>query len=116
MTFIVTSDTTLNRVVAPRLPTATPEYDVNYLNQLDNILRLYFNQVNNILGQLSSGSGYIPALTVYTVATLPSAATAGVGARAFVSDATLAVFASTVAGGGANKVPVYSDGTNWKIG
>jgi len=55
-------------------------------------------------------------LTVYTVATLPSAATAGVGARSFVSDATLAVFASTVAGGGANKVPVYSDGTNWKIG
>lgn len=116
MTFIVTSNTTLNQVVAPRLPAATPEYDVNYLNQLDNILRLYFNQVNNILGQLSTGSGYIPALTVYTVATLPSAATAGVGARAFVSDATVTTFASTVAGTGANKVPVYSDGTNWKIG
>ena len=116
MTYIVTSDTTLNRVVAPRLPAATVEYDINYLNQLNNILRLYFNQVDNILGQLSSGSGYIPALTVYTVATLPSAATAGVGARAFVSDATATTFASTVAGTGANKVPVYSDGTNWKIG
>ena len=116
MTYIVTSDTTLNRVVSPRLPAATVQYDINYLNQLNNVLRLYFNQVDNILGQLSSGSGYIPALTVYTVLTLPSAATVGVGARAFVSDATLTVFASTVAGGGANKVPVYSDGTNWKIG
>jgi len=51
-----------------------------------------------------------------TVATLPSAATAGAGARRFVTDATATTFASTVAGGGANKVPVYSDGTNWKIG
>jgi len=116
MTYIVTSETTLNRVVSPRLPAATMQYEVNYINQLNNVLRLYFSQVDNILGQLSSGSTYIPALTVFTVATLPSAVTAGVGARAFVSDATLAVFASTVAGGGSNKVPVYSDGTNWKIG
>jgi len=116
MTFVVTSDTTLNRVVSPRLPAATVQYDINYINQLNNILRLYFNQLDNILGQLSSGSEYIPALTVYTVATLPSAATAGAGARAFVSDATATTFASTVAGTGANKVPVYSDGTNWKIG
>jgi hypothetical protein len=116
MTYVVTSEKTLNRAVAPRLPAASFDYDPNYINQLNNILRLYFNQLDNILGQLSSSSGYIPAPEVYTVAALPSAATAGVGARAFVSDATLAVFAATVAGGGANKVPVYSDGTNWKIG
>jgi hypothetical protein len=54
-----------------------------------------------------------PALTV---ATLPSASTAGMGSRAFVSDANAATFASIVAGGGSNKVPVYSDGTNWLIG
>lgn len=116
MTHIVTSNTALGRVVAPRLPVASMQYDVNYINQLTNVLRLYFNQIDSILGQLSSGSEYIPALTVYTVATLPSATTAGVGARAFVSDATVTTFASTVAGTGANKVPVYSDGTNWKIG
>ncbi len=52
----------------------------------------------------------------HTVATLPAAATAGAGARSFVTDATVTTFASTVAGGGANAVPVYSDGTNWKIG
>lgn len=51
-----------------------------------------------------------------TVATLPAAGTAGVGARAFVTDANATTFASIVAGGGANKVPVYSDGTNWRIG
>lgn len=51
-----------------------------------------------------------------TVASLPSAATAGAGARAFVTDATATTFLSTVAGGGANKVPVVSDGTNWLIG
>lgn len=52
----------------------------------------------------------------YTVATLPAAATAGEGARCFVGDANATTFASIVAGGGANKVPVYCDGTNWRIG
>ena len=54
--------------------------------------------------------------TAYNVATLPSAVTSGAGAKAFVSDATATTFASTVAGGGATNVPVYSDGTDWKIG
>jgi hypothetical protein len=116
MTHIVTSELELNRVVSPRLPAATAQYEERYINQLNNVLRLYFNQVDNILGQLSTASGIIPALTVYTVATLPSAVTSGVGARSFVSDATATTFASNVAGGGANKVPVYSDGTNWKVG
>ena len=116
MSYVVTSTYELNKAVAPRLPAATNEYDPNYINQLNNALRLYFNQLDNIMGQLSTSSGIIPALTVYTVATLPSAATSGTGARAFVSDANATTFASTVAGGGANKVPVYSDGTNWKIG
>ena len=116
MTYVVTSEYQLNRAVAPRLPAATLEYDVNYINQLNNILRLYFNQLDNILGQLSTASGIIPALTVYTVATLPSAAASGVGARAFVSDALAPVFGATVATGGAVKTPVYSDGTVWKVG
>lgn len=51
-----------------------------------------------------------------TVATLRSASTAGVGARSFVSDANATTFNSIVAGGGANNVPVFSDGTNWRIG
>lgn len=38
------------------------------------------------------------------------------GARGFVTDATATTFASIVAGGGANIVPVYFDGTDWRIG
>lgn len=51
--------------------------------------------------------------TVYTVATLPTKIN---GLRAFVSDANATTFASVVAGGGANKVPVYCDGADWRIG
>jgi hypothetical protein len=52
----------------------------------------------------------------YTVATLPSAVTSGVGARSFVTDALAPTFGATVVTGGAVAVPVYSDGTNWKVG
>lgn len=51
-----------------------------------------------------------------TVASLPSAATATKGAHLFVSDATATTFNTTVAGGGGNNVPVFSDGTQWRIG
>jgi hypothetical protein len=51
-----------------------------------------------------------------TVAALVAAATAGAGARAVVTDANATTFHSIVAGGGANVVPVFSDGTNWRIG
>lgn len=59
MSLIVTSEYELNRVVAPRLPVATKDYDPRYIDQLNNILRLYFNQLDNILGQLKTGSGAI---------------------------------------------------------
>ena len=52
----------------------------------------------------------------FTVASLPSASAQGAGTRLFVTDANATTFASVVAGGGTNGVPVYSDGTNWRIG
>lgn len=52
----------------------------------------------------------------YTVATLPSAAGIGAGARSFVTDATASTFFSIVAGGGVFAIPVFSDGVNWRIG
>ena len=58
----------------------------------------------------------IPVTGSSNVGSLPAATTAGVGARAFVTDATATTFLSTVSGGGSNKVPVVSDGTNWLIG
>jgi hypothetical protein len=49
-----------------------------------------------------------------TVANLPSPSTAGL--RGFVTDANATTFHSVVAGGGANFVPVFADGTAWRIG
>jgi hypothetical protein len=55
----------------------------------------------------------VPAVAV---SALPSAATAGVGARAFVNNALNPVFGNAVVGSGLSTVPVYSDGTNWNVG
>lgn len=112
---IVTSDFEIQQVAAPNLPLATEEYSRAYADQLNNVLRLYFNRVDAILDQLKTDN-IIPALTNYTVATLPSAVTSGKGARAFVTDALAPTFGATVVTGGAIAVPVYSDGTNWKVG
>jgi hypothetical protein len=112
---IVISDFEINQVAAPNLPLSPFEYDRQYADQLNNVLRLYFNRVDAILNQLKTDE-IIPALTNYTVATLPSAVTSGKGARSFVTDALAPVFGSTVAAGGAVATPVYSDGTNWKVG
>jgi hypothetical protein len=48
------------------------------------------------------------------VAGLPPAGS--IGRRRFVIDATVTTFASVVAGGGGNVVPVYDDGITWRIG
>jgi hypothetical protein len=53
-------------------------------------------------------------VTPVAVASLPTVGIAG--RRHFVNNATATTFASIVAGGGANLVPVYDDGTNWRIG
>ena len=60
MSFIITSDYELNKVAAPNLPLATREYDPQYIDQLNNVLRLYFNRLDALLGQLMAsydGSG-----------------------------------------------------------
>jgi len=71
-------------------------------------------------GPQAAGTGTLRPLYIstgsITVASLASAATVGAGSRAFVTDATATTFLSTVTGGGSNKVPVVSDGTNWLIG
>jgi hypothetical protein len=45
----------------PRLPGAPADYDPNYANQLNNVLRLYFNQLENSFAALldSSGGAYL---------------------------------------------------------
>jgi hypothetical protein len=60
MTLIVTSDFALNRVAAPNLPLATNQYSREYQEQLNNVLRLYFNRLQNILGQLVTTIDTLP--------------------------------------------------------
>jgi hypothetical protein len=56
MTYIVTTEKELSKVAAPNLPLATLEYDRRYLDQLNNVFRLYFNQLDKILGQLTASN------------------------------------------------------------
>jgi hypothetical protein len=51
---------TLQNPVAPRLPSAPVEYDQRYQDQFLNILRLYFNQLDNVLGQILATDTPIP--------------------------------------------------------
>lgn len=63
---------------------------------------------------LNVASNYVGA-----VSGLPAAGSAGAGARGFVNDSTATLAAglgNIVAGLGGNFTPVYSDGTNWRIG
>jgi len=59
MTFIVTSEFELGQVASPNLPLAPIDYDSRYQEQLNNVLRLYFNRLDAILEQLKIGSGSI---------------------------------------------------------
>ena len=54
---IVTSEFELNQVAAPNLPLAPTAYDPRYQDQVNNVLRLYFNRLDAILAQLQTSSG-----------------------------------------------------------
>jgi hypothetical protein len=66
----------------------------------------------------ASGVGYLKLIPT-TVGALTAAATVGAGTKAFVTDSTNTLAShhgDVVAGGGSNFTPVYSDGTDWRIG
>jgi hypothetical protein len=59
------------------------------------------------------------AFTPVTLTTLGTASAAGAGARAFINDSNVAAatnFGTVAVSGNTNIVPVYSDGTNWRVG
>lgn len=73
-------------------------------------LRTAFQYINANFTELYSG-----VQTPVALANL----TAVAGARAFVNNANLVAtgnFGAQISSGGANTVPVWSDGTNWYIG
>ena len=80
-----------------------PRLAINWSEQPE-MLRRYWDKAMFVIDSLS-----LPIL----VADLPS----NPGAfRRMVSDANSTTFNSIVAGGGSNTVPVFFDGTNWRIG
>ena len=110
-------------VLAQRNSTSAQTFNIyNTYTDASNYERVALTWSSNVayLRAQNAGTGsariFVPVTGSTTVASLPAAATAGSGARSFVTDATATTFLSTVAGGGANKVPVVSDGTNWLIG
>ena len=58
------SNQPLGRLTAPSLPLAPERYDVQQQTAFSNVLRLYFNginnTVNNLLGDLSTGTNFRP--------------------------------------------------------
>lgn len=109
----------LSAVTTVALSDQLPIYSQSNGDARKTSITTLMETVRNNLGDASGDSltvtDYIKTTGVL-VSNLPSASVSGAGARAFVTDATATTFASTVAGGGANNVPVYSDGTDWKIG
>jgi hypothetical protein len=101
------------------------EVGEGYLSSKNTLVRDSILSSSNEDAAVSFGSGIkqvslsmtgSEATCAVVVANLPTAVSAGAGARQFVSDASATTFASVVEGGGANGVPVFSDGTDWRIG
>jgi hypothetical protein len=68
-------------------------------------------QVSGILPVANGGTG---TGTGYTVATLPTAGTAG--RRSWVTDALAPAFGAAVTGGGTVVIPVFDNGAAWIVG
>jgi hypothetical protein len=60
----------LKSVVQPRFPSAPDQYDPRYIEQLINVLRLYFNQLDNASPAVfaSQGVGTTDVVTALTCA------------------------------------------------
>ena len=82
------------------LPVLSPNTDI----------RSIVERLNRLIQHFNGTTSAVP------VASLIAAADAGPGARGLVTDATSTAFNAVAAGGGANRVPVWSDGTVWRVG
>jgi hypothetical protein len=56
MSLIVTTDFVLQQVAPPALPQPGVDYSRAYHDQLNNVLRLYFNRLQSLMGQLQASA------------------------------------------------------------
>lgn len=87
------------------MPLKLARLAVNWLSQPE-MLRRYWDQAMTAIEQLA----FTKPVLVSTLSSTPSFQ------RAIVSDSSSTVFYDIVTGGGSNTVPVFFDGTNWRIG
>jgi hypothetical protein len=78
------------------------------------ILAGVFNSLTGVGYNTAGGGGVGNISGSGLVSNLPTTTTYGV--RSFVNDATATTFYTAVVGGGTNSVPVWFDGTTWRIG
>lgn len=81
----------LKNATQPRFPAAPNEYDRQYMEQLINVLRLYFNQLDNASPSVfaSQGVGTADVVTALTCAQ-PDPATPGASKVSLPTQADLA--------------------------
>ena len=57
MSNIVTTDYVIDKIAAPNLPLSPDEWNKQYQDQFANVLRLYFNRLDNFITRLNASSG-----------------------------------------------------------
>ena len=62
MTLIVTTEFEIEKIAAPNLPLATDAYERRYQDQLNTVLRLYFNRLDNFIARLNTSGAINPGL------------------------------------------------------
>ncbi len=60
MTFVVTTNYEIEKVAAPNLPLAPDEWDRRFQDQYSNVLRLYFNRLDNFMARLMANNSTLP--------------------------------------------------------
>lgn len=60
MTYVVTTDYAIDKIAAPNLPLAPKEWDPRFQEQYSNVLRLYFNRLDDFIARLMANSSSIP--------------------------------------------------------
>jgi hypothetical protein len=90
------------------------------VNHTTNIYGRYINiNASTTLSLVTGGAlsiGQNLAQTTILVVDLAGLTGVVTGSRAFVTDASVPVFGALVSGGGSTPVPVYFDGTSWRVG
>ena len=60
MTFVVTTDYEIDKLAAPNLPLAPEQWDRRFQDQYSNVLRLYFNRLDNFIARLMANASTLP--------------------------------------------------------